>query len=79
MPVRKYRHVGEMERDIWHQRGDPRLFRAIRAVWQLGQTLARPTFPPGVYRFRSVEEADEQRTTWERRNIEARRRHRRPD
>jgi hypothetical protein len=70
MPVRKYRHVGEMDRNSWYQRGDPRLFRAIEAVWKLGQTLARPSFPPGVYRFRSIDEADEQRVRWERRNIE---------
>lgn len=55
MPVSKYRHVGEMNRDSWYRRGDPRLFRAIiRAVWSLAQTPARPEFPPGVYRFRSM-------------------------
>lgn len=79
MPVRKYRHVGEMDRDIWYRRGDPRLFRAIRAVWGLAQTLARPSFPPGVYRFGSIDQAAEQRTVWERRNIERIQRGRRPD
>jgi hypothetical protein len=79
MPVRKYRHVDEMDRDNWYDRGDPRLFRAIRAVWNLAQTLARPEFPPGVYRFQSIEDADERRRQWERRNIERRRRDRRPD
>jgi hypothetical protein len=48
MPVRKYRHVGEMDRDIWYQRGDPRLFRAIRAVWNFAQRIVQPRFPPGV-------------------------------
>jgi hypothetical protein len=78
MPVRKFRHVGEMDRDIWYHRGDPRLFRAIRAVWGLAQTLARPVFPPGVYRFRSIEDAAEQRRLWERRNIDAIRNRRHP-
>lgn len=78
MSVTKYRHVGDMDRDIWYQRGDPRLFLAIRAVWSLGQTLARPEFPPGVYRFRSIEEASRQRDVWERRNVERLRHGRRP-
>jgi len=71
MPVRKFRHVGEMDRDIWYRRGDPRLFRAIRAVWNFAQRIVQPRFPPGVYRFESVEAASEQRRLWERRNIEA--------
>jgi hypothetical protein len=78
MPVRKYRHVGEMDRDIWYRRGDPQLFRAMKAVWNLWQTLAKPTFPPGVYRFRSVEDASEQRKVWERRTIERLQRARHP-
>ncbi len=44
MPVRKYRHVGEMDRDIWYRRGDPRLFRAIRAVWNFAQRIVQPKF-----------------------------------
>lgn len=77
MPVRKYRHVGEMDRETWYRRGDPQLFRAMRAVWDLWQTLAQPTFPPGVYRYQSVEDADDQRRSWERRNIERLQRDRR--
>ena len=78
MPVRKFRHVHEMERDIWYDPGNPRLFKAIKAVWGLAQTLARPTFPPGVYRFSSIDDATRQRDVWERRNIERIRRERQP-
>lgn len=78
MPVKKYHFVGEMDHDIWYQRGDPQLFRAIRAVWNLAQMLARPTFPPGVYRFSSIDQAAEQRTAWERRNIQRIQRDRQP-
>jgi hypothetical protein len=78
MPVRKFRHVGEMDRDIWYRRGDPRLFRAIRAVWNFAQRIVQPSFPPGVYRFGSVEDAAAQRELWEGHNIEAMRRRIRP-
>jgi hypothetical protein len=78
MPVRKYRHVGEMERDIWYERGDPRLFRAIRAVWDFAQRIVQPRFPPGVYRFGSVEDAAAHRDLWERHNIEAMQRRMKP-
>ena len=74
----KYRHVGEMDRDIWYERGDPRLFRAIREVWNFAQRLIQPSFPPGVYRFGSAEDAAAQRELWEGHNIEAMRRRMRP-
>jgi hypothetical protein len=79
MPVRKFRHVAEMERGVWYDRGDPRRFEAIRAAWELARRTLKPEFPPGVYRFRSVEDAEEHREQWERRSFESlqRRRHQR--
>ncbi len=56
MPVRKFRSVEEMEPAPWRPPGDPALFRAIAAVWEFGdRTLARH-FPPGVFKYRSIEE-----------------------
>jgi len=69
-PVRTYRPVGETDRHIWHHRGDLHQHRSVEAMWNLWQTLARPTSPPGVQRRRSIEETAERRRPWERRNIE---------
>jgi hypothetical protein len=71
MPVRKFRHVGEMERELWIDRDDPRLFAAIKSVWDFAQRTVRLRFPPGVYKFQSADDAAEQRERWERRNFEA--------
>ncbi len=71
MPVRKFRDISEMEGNTWHEPGDPRLFAAIRAVWSLAARMTRPHFPPGVYKHRSIEEADRLRQEWERENFEA--------
>ena len=77
MPVRKFRHVGEMEQEVWFRRDDPRLFAAIKGVWDFAQRIVQPRFPPGVYRFRSIDEAAEQRECWERQSFEAFQRRRR--
>jgi hypothetical protein len=77
MPVRKFRHVGEMERELWYRRDDPRLFAAIRAVWGFARRTVQPVFPPGVYKHRSADEAAQQRERWERRSFEAFQRRRR--
>jgi hypothetical protein len=67
-----------MDRDIWYERGDPRLFKAIRAVWNFAHRIVQPGFPPGVHRFRSIEDASEQRRLWEDRTLEAMQRRMKP-
>jgi hypothetical protein len=71
MPIRKFRDVSEMEDTLWHDRGDPRLFRAIRNVWEFAGRTCQPTFPVGVHRHRSIEAADAQREQWAQQNFEA--------
>lgn len=71
MPVFKFRSVEEMEQGMWHPIGSPALFRAIRGVWELAERTCRRRFPPGVYRLRSMEEAERLREAWEQANFEA--------
>jgi hypothetical protein len=71
MPIRKFRHVAEMEDTQWYQRGDPALFAAIARVWDFAQRTCPLRFPPGVYKHRSFADADAQRERWEAANFEA--------
>jgi hypothetical protein len=72
MPVYKYRRVEDME-DRWYEPGDPRLFRAVRQIWQTADRLLRPRYPPGVHKLGSADDADALREAWEDANVEARR------
>ena len=71
MPVRKFRSIEEMEGNTWRSPGDPELYRAIRDTWDFAQRTLQPHFPPGVYKHRSIEEAEELRQEWEKANFEA--------
>ena len=73
MPVRKYRSVEEMEGNTWREPGDPELFRAMKATWTFSARTLQPRFPPGVYKHRSIEEAERLRGEWARANFEAHR------
>lgn len=77
MPVKKYRDVSEMEGNVWFEPGSQRLFDAMRAVWTLAAQSTKPRFPPGVYKHRSIEDANAQRQAWDRANFEAFHRRRR--
>ena len=71
MPIKKLRSVAEMEGNTWREPGAPELFRAMKATWQFAQRTLQPRFPPGVYKHRSIEDAERQREEWERANFEA--------
>lgn len=58
MPVRKYRSIYEMPDQVWREPSDPALFRVIRHVWDFGRRTSSRVYPPGVYRFRSIDEMD---------------------
>lgn len=70
MPVRKFRDVSEMGDNTWRRPGDPNLFRAIRACWSFGARQLRPRFPAGVYKHRSIEDAERLRETWAQANFD---------
>lgn len=65
MPVKKFRSLEEMEESLWHEPGDPALWRAIRRVWGFAARTCPRRFPPGVYKHRSIEEAQRQREIWQ--------------
>lgn len=66
MPVRKYRSIYDMPDETWREPGDPALYRAIRQVWDFGRRSSWRRYPPGVYRFRSIDEMDAAQGEWER-------------
>ena len=73
MPVRKFRSVEEMNTPA-REPADPHLAAAIADVWALGDRIFPRRFPPGVYKHRSIEEANAQRERWLAEALTARRR-----
>jgi hypothetical protein len=71
MPVRKIRNLQEMEDSLWREPGAPDLWRAIDAVWKFAERTCPQRFPPGVYRHRTIEDAQRQRDLWEEQNFKA--------
>jgi len=70
MPVRKFRSIEDMKRQtLWREPGDPALYRAIRALWELGRRTGANRFPHGVYRHRSIEEMNRLTDQWKEDNF----------
>ncbi len=79
MPVRRFRSVEAMSQPHWRAPGGPALYEAIRTVWTAGLRQHGRRFPPGVYKYRSIEELDAQVQRWQQEHVDRLRRANRPD
>ncbi len=64
MPVQKFRTLDEARRALWMRSDDPRLPDRARRLMAFSRRLAIVHAPPGVRRFRTMEEANAERKTW---------------
>jgi hypothetical protein len=64
MPVRKFRSVEAMKTAVWRVPGDPALFMAMKALWDLGCRTSRRRYPPGVHKHTSIEEMQRVQERW---------------
>jgi hypothetical protein len=72
MGVKKFRDISEMKR-VRFRPGSPELFAAWRHAWAVSARICPLSFPPGVYKHRSIEDAEKLRRRWERANFLAHR------
>jgi hypothetical protein len=73
MGVKKFRDISEMQEPVY-QVGSPHLYEVIRHVWGLSDLICPLRFPSGVFKHRSVEDAERLREQWEDANFLAHRR-----
>lgn len=70
-PVRRFRRIEDMPQDVWRMPGDPVLYRVIAELWSYGARTVPRRFPPGVYRYRSLEELNAQTERWAAADLDA--------
>jgi len=70
MPVQKFNSHEEARRALWVPRGDPRIPRMIQRVLSIAHGLYPLDRPRGVFKFRSIEEANASRRLWKKRGHE---------
>jgi hypothetical protein len=77
MPVQKFRSVADMPDPPRRLPGDPALYKAIAGVWKFGRRANPRRFPPGVYKYRSIEEMSRAQEQWLSEHVQALARQRR--
>jgi len=70
MPVKRFRDVSQIEEPV-HEPGTRRLYEVIRYVWGLSDRICPQRFPEGVFKHRSIADAEALREQWEDANFRA--------
>jgi hypothetical protein len=66
MPVYKYKTFEAAERALWTFRPDADTWQNIADLWAFADQLAPITYPRGIFKFRTIEEANRHRDEYER-------------
>ena len=61
MPVYKYKTFEEADRALWNFHPDEAYFKKVADLWNFAGKLLPISYPKGIFKFRSMEEANKHR------------------
>ncbi|MFQ5675141.1 MAG: hypothetical protein ACE5G1_04530 [bacterium] len=65
MLVFKYKTFEEAERALWNFHPDENYYQRIAELWDFADKLCPITYPKGIFKIRTIEEANKHREEWE--------------
>lgn len=57
MPVKKFKTFDEAEQDLWCMNPDEEYYKRVIKIFDTAKKLYKPNYKPGVYKFKTFEEA----------------------
>ncbi len=61
MPVYKFKTCEEAERALWNFHPDERHFERVKKLWNFANELSPIRYPRGIFKFKTIEEANAHR------------------
>lgn len=61
MPVYKYKTFEEAERALWNFHPDEAYFKQVADLWEFANALNPIRYPCGIFKFKTIEEANKHR------------------
>jgi len=68
MAVYKYKTFEQARQGLWCKEPDGTYFRALNSLFALADGLSPSKYPSGVFKYRTIEEANKQRQEWDMSN-----------
>ena len=66
MPVQKFKTFEDAEKALWNFQPDDKYFARVAAHWDFANALNPIKYPKGIFKFKTMEEANEHREAIER-------------
>jgi len=70
MSIQKFRTLDAARQALWQQPRSSRLVTRMKALWAFSARLVPRQIPRGVRKFRSIEEANQEREQWVSRRVQ---------
>ena len=64
MPVYKYKTLEDAEKALWNFEPDESYYERVAKLFEFSQKLNPIRFPKGVFKYKTLEEANRQRDQW---------------
>jgi hypothetical protein len=64
MPLQKFRSFAEARKALWCDKPDAAYYRQVAELWAFAERINPVRFPKGVFKFRSIEEANQAKERW---------------
>ncbi|MGA1870723.1 MAG: hypothetical protein ACMUJM_19485 [bacterium] len=61
MPVFKYKNFEQAEQALWNFNPDQNYYQRISEFWKLAERLHPIKYPKGIFKFQSIQEANNHR------------------
>lgn len=61
MPVQKFKTFEEAERALWEVHPDEAYYDRVAELWDFANKLNPISYPKGIFKFRTIEEANKHR------------------
>jgi hypothetical protein len=74
MGIEKFKTFEEAERALWCFKPDAEYYKRVAELWKAANRLCPPDFPSGIFKYRTIEEANKQKEEWILENALKRRR-----
>jgi hypothetical protein len=65
MPVQKFKTFEEAEKALWKFHPDAAYYDRIAELWDFANKLNPISYPKGIFKFRTIEEANKHRDEYE--------------
>jgi hypothetical protein len=61
MPIKKFKTFEDARKDLWSSNPDEKYYESVRNLFEFACEICPPFYPHGIFKFKTIEEANKHR------------------